>query len=82
MNYAFCEVYSLLSPLEWPFLQPKSPQFRDSLTHLRLPSFECVLIAVSSHPLCYLGYTQEGDSSVQRQDPLCIEITKLSFSYS
>ena len=82
MNYAFCEVCSLFSPLEWPFLQPNSPQFRDSLTHFRQPSFECVLLAVSSHPLCYLGYTQEGDSNVQRQDPPCIEVTKLSFSYS
>ena len=58
MNYAFCEVCSLFSPLEWSFLQPNSPQFRDSLTHFCQPSIECVLFAVSSHPLCYLGCTQ------------------------
>ena len=82
MNYAFCEVCSLFPPLEWPFLQPNIPRLSDSPTHFRLLSFECFLLAVFIHTLCYLGYIHEGDSHVQLQDPLCIEITKLSFSYS
>ena len=57
MNYAFCEVCSLFSPLEWPsVLQPNSSQFSNLLTHLRLLSSECILLSVSSHLLCYLGY--------------------------
>ena len=38
------------------FPQPNFPQFSNLVTHLRLLSFECVVLAVSSHPLCYLGY--------------------------
>ena len=56
MNYAFCEVCSLFSLLEWPFLHPNFPQFGNLVTHLRLLSFECILLAVFSHPHCYLGY--------------------------
>ena len=57
MNYAFCEVCSLFSPLEWPsVLQPNFSQFSNLLTHWRLLSSECIQLSVSSHPLCYLGY--------------------------
>ena len=72
MNYAFCEVCSLFSPLEWPFLQPNIPRLSDSPTHLRLLSFECFLLVAFIHTLCYLGYIQEGDSHVQLQDKIVI----------
>ena len=59
-----------------------SPRLCESPTHLRLQSFECFPLAVFIHTLCYLGYIHEGNSHVQLQEPLCTEITKLSFSYS